>query len=413
MDAKIRKLLMNCGSLNHLNFVRDSVACKICGYAAAFFDVVDLNKHCDTHNFYFFGYLGVPVKYYKCDNCEFLFTTFFDDWTDSEFSQFIYNADYIKVDPEYVAVRPEQIAALMSRRLAGCERLRVLDYGSGAGVFASRMREQGFSLMQAYDPFSTPDRPVGPFEIITCFEAIEHSPFPLKTFSDILSLLVPGGVVIFSQSLQPNNINEIRANWWYLGPRNGHVSTFSRQTLSVIAKKLGIRCFVGDTLHALAGDAVSGQLRPIVEALGPAYSTLRLFAPAEDALALGSQRVSKDGWHNIEMHGALKFRWTSSRTLTWPRRQFSPGLTRIQIDYINQIYFDFAQNCRIRVGASELPTHIVNGTIVAEIVLEKHIVADIELLTPEPRSPKEISGVNDDRNLGIAIRGYEEQGDND
>ena len=42
------------------------------------------------------------VTYYRCVHCQLIFTDFIDDWTIDEISRFIYNDDYVKVDPEYL-----------------------------------------------------------------------------------------------------------------------------------------------------------------------------------------------------------------------------------------------------------------------------------------------------------------------
>ena len=48
------------------------------------------------------------------------------------------------------------------------------------------------------------------------------------------------GAVFVGQTVQPANIEEIKGAWWYLAPRNGHVSTYSDFTFFVIDKKLGL-----------------------------------------------------------------------------------------------------------------------------------------------------------------------------
>ena len=44
--------------------------------------------------------------------------------------------------------------------------------------------EVGFRDVTAYDPFSSPQRPEARFDIMTCFEVMEHSPDPRATGSD-------------------------------------------------------------------------------------------------------------------------------------------------------------------------------------------------------------------------------------
>src|SRR6516162_8553610 len=150
--------------LDRANARTASITCKICGHPAPFFDVVDFNK---CAGFYAFGPAGVPVHYHRCHECGFLFTPFFDDWTESDFRRFIYNADYILVDPEYEAARPVMVAEHLSQFLEGQRDARILDYGAGTGRFAERMSELGFRHVESYDPFSMPHKPSGRFDIVT------------------------------------------------------------------------------------------------------------------------------------------------------------------------------------------------------------------------------------------------------
>ena len=141
---------------------RENVAsrtCKICGRAAPLFDVVDFNKICSENNPLEFGAAGIPVAYYRCGNCDFAFTDFTDDWTSTDYSRFIYNDDYIKIDGEYAGARASRTARHMQSVLDGCQHLKILDYGSGSGQFAAQLQRLGFVNVSNYDPFSSPERP--------------------------------------------------------------------------------------------------------------------------------------------------------------------------------------------------------------------------------------------------------------
>ena len=100
--------------LDRKNALSHGLPCKVCGGLAPFFDVVDFQK---CAGFYEFGPSGVAVPYHRCDDCGFLFTSFFDDWTHGDFARFIYNADYAAVDPDYAALRPRGTAEMMSELL--------------------------------------------------------------------------------------------------------------------------------------------------------------------------------------------------------------------------------------------------------------------------------------------------------
>ncbi|HEG2580767.1 TPA: class I SAM-dependent methyltransferase [Campylobacter lari] len=70
-------------------------------------------------------------------------------------------------------------------------------------------------------------RPSKKYQIITCFEVMEYTTNTLKLHKEIFSLLEENGIIIFSTLLQPNNIEELKTNWWYIAPRNGHFSFYA------------------------------------------------------------------------------------------------------------------------------------------------------------------------------------------
>jgi 2-polyprenyl-6-hydroxyphenyl methylase/3-demethylubiquinone-9 3-methyltransferase len=116
------------------------------------------------------------------------------------------------------------------------------------------LREAGFRNVEVYDPFvpQHAKKPEGKFDIITMFEVLEHSPTPKETMADLSSMLADEGVVMMSTMLQPKNMDSIGVNWWYLAPRNGHVSMHSRRSLTRLAAPFGMRSgSVNDGFHIL------------------------------------------------------------------------------------------------------------------------------------------------------------------
>jgi SAM-dependent methyltransferase len=217
--------------------------CKICGGPAPLYGVDDFNRSCLEHQgLVYLPRLGLPVHYQRCSDCGFLFTASFDDWTETEFKQFIYNDDYIKVDPDYLEARPTSNAAVMIAQLGEDRaRMRILDYGGGNGLLAQRLREAGFTHVETYDPF-TPEfskRPDTKFDLISSYETLEHLPDPLSAIDTMVDMLTPAGVVLFSTLLQPPELEQMGMTWWYIGPRNGHVSLFSPKALAIAWQRHG------------------------------------------------------------------------------------------------------------------------------------------------------------------------------
>jgi len=215
------------------------------------FDVVDFHKNCQGPDV--FPLSGIAVYFRRCGTCGFVFTEHFDEWSEADFKSRIYNEDYIKVDADYEEKRPAANASLIEQVFgADKHRISVLDYGGGNGSLAARLRQAGFESA-TYDPFMPEfsTRPDRRFDLITSFETLEHVPNPTHFAQEISGLIADGGMVLFSTLLQPANIADIRLNWWYAGPRNGHVSLFTSAALGALWMPLGFTVgSLNNGLHA-------------------------------------------------------------------------------------------------------------------------------------------------------------------
>jgi len=197
--------------------------------------------------------LGVPVYYRRCPACSFMFSDCFDDWTEHEFKQHIYNDLYIAVDPDYAETRPKATARLVEQLFQKDKsRLRLLDYGGGNGVCSQQLRDLGFLSADAYDPF-TPAyalRPEGKFDVVLCFETLEHLPSPTAGIASIIQSISDSGVTLFTTLIQPKDFEKQGMNWWYIGPRNGHISLFSQKSLALAWQRFGFKVVsFNDGLH--------------------------------------------------------------------------------------------------------------------------------------------------------------------
>jgi tetratricopeptide (TPR) repeat protein/SAM-dependent methyltransferase len=216
------------------------VACKVCQGPSQLFGVVDFNKSCIEAQGRTLPLSGYPVYYRQCPHCGFLFTTGFDAWTPELFQKHIYNDEYIQVDPDFVEVRPAGNAEMIAAGFGSFRgSMSVLDYGGGAGVFAQRLRDQGFTAA-TYDPFSSFNQvPAETFDLITSFEVMEHVPFPQETVATLVSLLKKNGIIVFSTLVQPEGFANL--GWWYASPRNGHVSLYSSASLTRLFEPHGMK----------------------------------------------------------------------------------------------------------------------------------------------------------------------------
>jgi len=95
-----------------------------------------------------------------------------------------------------------------------------------------------------YDPFinrGTDLNVLGRFNLITAFEVFEHVPDTNKLILQLKSLLKDEGIILFSTLLSDGNISpNQRIHWWYVSPRNGHISLFSKTSLNLLAQKHGL-----------------------------------------------------------------------------------------------------------------------------------------------------------------------------
>jgi hypothetical protein len=231
------------------------VPCKVCGEGCGLFGMVDFHKSCEEARGKRLPLSGFAVYYRRCERCGFVFTNEFDGWELEDFGRYIYNADYGLVDPDYAEARPAGNTRLVAESFAGSrETMRILDYGGGAGILAQRLRTEGFRA-ETYDPFSGfEELPPGRFDLITCFEVMEHALWPRETVKAMADLIEDRGAILFSTLVQPKDFAQVGLAWWYAAPRNGHISLYSRAALARVFGEVGMRVVsFSEVLHLAYG----------------------------------------------------------------------------------------------------------------------------------------------------------------
>ena len=179
--------------------------CKCCGAMAFPWGVVDFSKCCEVYRRTNLSISGVPIYYYRCSRCRFIFTTGLDHFTHDEFRQHVYNQEYLLIDPDYELARPRDNAAKVCGLFPDAKLQSVLDYGCGHGVLAQLLRAAGFPRVDTYDPF-VPEystKPLERYECVVCFEVVEHSTDPAGIFADMNELLTDNGMILFSTLFSP------------------------------------------------------------------------------------------------------------------------------------------------------------------------------------------------------------------
>lgn len=130
---------------------------------------------------------------------------------------------------------------------------RLLDFGSGAGHFATFMRSQRWTAV-AFDPFSvasdagTPEQagdrtaidcPDGHYDAITLWYVIEHLRDPRGAIREFHRALRPGGILVLAtQDFASIQARVFGTRWLFLDPPR-HLFQFSAATLSRIAEQEG------------------------------------------------------------------------------------------------------------------------------------------------------------------------------
>jgi len=237
--------------------------CKCCGGATTLFAEYDFSRSCEDHKGPVFAKSGISVSYYRCTSCGFIFTSHFDNWSGNDFAERIYNSDYIRVDPEFDSTRPRYMAGELEKMLGPFKAgISLLDYGGGRGKMIEELGGRGFGKLDCFDPyFSSGAKPSAKFDLVTAFEVVEHSPNPMASFEDALSYVAPKGALLFSTFILGRRPDP---KFWYIAPRNGHISIHSWESLQRLASRLKVKCLsLDDNMHLFFRDPESDLVRHI------------------------------------------------------------------------------------------------------------------------------------------------------
>jgi ubiquinone/menaquinone biosynthesis C-methylase UbiE len=158
----------------------------------------------------------------------------------------------------WMEVLREKAAALRGRNLNKLkpQRGRLMDFGSGAGHFASAQRAAGWEV-HAVDPYSAASTnaeycrltdisfellyPDNHFDVVTLWYVIEHLRHPRAALAEFRRVLKDDGVLLLAQqdfgSLQAKIFGP---HWLYLDPPR-HLWQFSASSLTTLAENVGFK----------------------------------------------------------------------------------------------------------------------------------------------------------------------------
>lgn len=188
--------------------------------------------------------LDFPVTYNICPHCNCHFSTNQRDWSDNEFSNKCYNSTYHLYDGDINnpnGNRPTFHYSMLKLMIQDKSE-SVLDWGCGKGFVVNRLKAEGYNIT-GYDPFyqSKVIEPLSDnsFDVITCFEVLEHAYDCLPLFRKFNQLLKQDGFIYASTDLT-DYMPDVKNNY-YTCPRVGHVLLHSKRSLQYIADLCGFR----------------------------------------------------------------------------------------------------------------------------------------------------------------------------
>jgi len=114
-----------------------------------------------------------------------------------------------------------------------------LDFGCGPEpVLANLLSKKGIPT-KVYDKCFYPKDTLETYSLVTAVEVIEHLACPLSAFKKISGKIRKNGYLALSTLFHPDCLSEFD-NWWYRRDST-HISFYSPVTLSVLAKKFGLK----------------------------------------------------------------------------------------------------------------------------------------------------------------------------
>lgn len=243
----------NFSKLFHVEQPLQNTICPICG-GAEFSPNMKLTDHFLS---------GEEFQLIKCNNCEVLITT--PAPTPDKIFEYYKSDAYVShndskkgwLNLAYQKVKNitlRQKIALIEKHTAGKE---LLDFGCGTGDFLKFASTKGFTIFgiepdeSARNISISKGIPVSDishlessqdtFDVITLWHVLEHTYDPLKTLSDLMKVLRPGGVLILAlPNYKSADAQQFKSHWAaYDVPR--HLFHFCQKTVKIISDKLQLK----------------------------------------------------------------------------------------------------------------------------------------------------------------------------
>ncbi len=197
---------------------------------------------------------GYPIV--RCQSCQLAFT---DDRTAPPPDQ-LYPA-FDQSDTKALKTARSALSVFLRQREKLVKDIttsgRLLDYGCGAGHFASWMSQSGFevvglepfslgapreqsNLTLRREPLETAKLTLGKFDVITLWHVLEHIHSPVEVLKTLKGLLNPGGVIIVSVPNFDSLQSKVFTGGWFHLDAPRHFLHFEPRTLDECLNRSGL-----------------------------------------------------------------------------------------------------------------------------------------------------------------------------
>jgi SAM-dependent methyltransferase len=203
---------------------------------------------------------AMHFRFLRCSSCTLIFASPVVNF--EQISALYRHADFsssvesLQAARTYARLLDRAMAVTQHVRSGSRSTLKILDVGAGDGAFLSVLRERGFKEVNGVEPSLAPIRAAPPsvreliinesfrenlfpeetFDIVTCFQTIEHVDSPLATVREIFRILRPGGMCV----IVCHNVNAFSARM--MGTKSPiydveHLQLFSRSSIGELLER--------------------------------------------------------------------------------------------------------------------------------------------------------------------------------
>lgn len=154
----------------------------------------------------------------------------------------IYNNEYWrKVDTEDRSGK----TLIRIKALGIRERSRILDYGCGSGKSTGCLQKAGYdacghditeNFEYRKNVYNSIGKIKGIFDVIIAIEVLEHLTNPKQFFRNINKLVNKNSILFLTTTFYDVKQGK---DFWYIAPRNGHISIFTKRFLLLLARAYG------------------------------------------------------------------------------------------------------------------------------------------------------------------------------